>query len=154
MQINAALNDGKLTVGDINNDSYPDVVTVDNSGSVVAYINNQQSEFVKKKKDIQKQRKQLEREKKMRTRPRPAKKEEAKEKEKPKKEEPKEVTSNDLKRQDNIDKLFERQEKRLAELKQDFKDEIFTKEEYLERIKSIEEQTNLALSKFGEGGKV
>jgi fibronectin type 3 domain-containing protein len=49
MQINAALNDGKLTVGDINNDSYPDVITVDNSGSVVAYINNQQSEFVKKK---------------------------------------------------------------------------------------------------------
>lgn len=49
MQVNAALNDGKLTVGDINNDSYPDVVTVDNSGSVVAYINNQQSEFVKKK---------------------------------------------------------------------------------------------------------
>jgi hypothetical protein len=49
MQINAALNDGKVTVGDINNDSYPDVVTVDNSGSVVAYINNQQSEFVKKK---------------------------------------------------------------------------------------------------------
>jgi len=43
------LNDGKVTVGDINNDSYPDVVTVDNSGSVVAYINNQQSEFVKKK---------------------------------------------------------------------------------------------------------
>jgi hypothetical protein len=69
-------------------------------------------------------------------------------------EEPKEVTSNDLKRQDNIDKLFERQEKRLAEVKQDFKDEIFTKEEYLERIKSIEEQTNIALSKFGEGGKV
>lgn len=49
MQVNAALNDGKLTVGDINNDSYPDVITVDNSGSVVAYINNQQSEFVKKK---------------------------------------------------------------------------------------------------------
>ncbi len=49
MQINAALNDGKLTVGDINNDSYPDVITVDNSGSVVAYINNQQSEFVRKK---------------------------------------------------------------------------------------------------------
>jgi hypothetical protein len=49
MQVNAALNDGKLTVGDINNDSYPDVVTVDNSGSVVAYINNQQGEFVKKK---------------------------------------------------------------------------------------------------------
>lgn len=112
------------------------------------------AEFVKKKKDIQKQRKQLEREKKMRTRPRPAKKEEAKEKEKPKKEEPKEVTSNDLKRQDNIDKLFERQEKRLAEAKQDFKDKIFTKEEYLERIKSIEEQTNIALGKFGEGGKV
>jgi fibronectin type 3 domain-containing protein len=49
MQVNASLNDGKLVVGDINNDSYPDVVTVDNSGSVVAYINNQQSEFVKKK---------------------------------------------------------------------------------------------------------
>jgi len=49
MQVNAALNDGKLTVGDINNDSYPDVITVDNSGSVVAYINNQQSEFIKKK---------------------------------------------------------------------------------------------------------
>lgn len=49
MQVNAALNDGKITVGDINNDAYPDVITVDNSGSVVAYINNQQSEFVKKK---------------------------------------------------------------------------------------------------------
>jgi hypothetical protein len=49
MQVNASLNDGKLTVGDINNDSYPDVIAVDNSGSVVAYINNQQSEFVKKK---------------------------------------------------------------------------------------------------------
>jgi hypothetical protein len=112
------------------------------------------SEFVKKKKDIQKQRKQLEREKKMRTRPRPSKKEEPKEKEKPKKEAPKEVTENDLKRQENIDKLFERQEKRLAELKQDFKDKIFTKKEYLERIKSIEEQTNIALGKFGQGGKV
>lgn len=49
MQVNASLNDGKLTIGDINNDAYPDVITVDNSGSVVAYINNQQSEFVKKK---------------------------------------------------------------------------------------------------------
>lgn len=112
------------------------------------------AEFIKKKKDIGRQRKQLEREKKMRTRPRPAKKEEAKEKEKPKKEAPKEVTENDLKRQDNIDKLFERQEKRLAEVKQDFKDKIFTKKEYLERIKSIEEQTNIALSKFGQGGTV
>ena len=86
--------------------------------------------------------------------PRPSKKEEPKEKEKPKKEAPKEVTENDLKRQENIDKLFERQEKRLAELKQDFKDKIFTKKEYLERIKSIEEQTNIALGKFGQGGKV
>ena len=49
MQINAALNDGKMTVGDINNDSYPDVITVDNAGSLVAYINNQQAEFVRKK---------------------------------------------------------------------------------------------------------
>jgi hypothetical protein len=112
------------------------------------------AEFVKKKKDIAKQRKQLQREKKMRSRPRPSKKEEAEPKEKPKKVEAKEVTENDLKRQDNIDKLFERQEKRLAELKQDFKDKVFTKKEYLERIKSIEEQTNIALSKFGEGGKV
>jgi hypothetical protein len=112
------------------------------------------SEFVKKKKDIQKQRKQLEREKKMRTRPRPSKKEEAKEKEKPKKEAPKEVTETDLKRQENIDKLFERQEKLLAEARQDFKDKIFTKKEYMERVKAIENQINLALSKFGEGGKV
>ena len=81
-------------------------------------------------------------------------KEEKEKKEKPKKEAPKEVTENDLKRQENIDKLFERQEKRLAELKQDFKDKIFTKKEYLERIKSIEEQTNIALGKFGQGGKV
>ena len=95
------------------------------------------SEFVKKKKDIQKQRKQLEREKKMRTRPRPSKKEEPKEKEKPKKEAPIEVTENDLKRQENIDKLFERQEKRLAELKQDFKDKIFTKKEYWRELSQL-----------------
>ena len=112
------------------------------------------AEFVKKKKDIQKQRKQLEREKKMRGRARPSKKEEAKEKEKPKKEAPKEVTANDLKRQDNIEKLFERQDKRLAEAKQDLKDKKLTKKEYLERVKSIENQTNLALSKFNEGGTV
>ena len=50
--------------------------------------------------------------------------------------------------------MFERQEKRLAEVKQDFKDKILTKKEYLERVNAIENQTNLALGKFGEGGKV
>ena len=34
------------------------------------------------------------------------------------------------------------------------KGKILTKKEYLERVKSIENQTNLALSKFNEGGKV
>ena len=100
------------------------------------------SEFVKKKKDIQKQRKQLEREKKMRTRPRPSKKEEPKEKEKPKKEAPKEVTENDLKRQENIDKLFERQEKRLAEVKQDFKDKILTKKFLFSSTKESKRRLN------------
>lgn len=112
------------------------------------------AEFVKKKKDIQKQRKKLQREKEMRVRKRPSKKEEAKAKERPKKEAPKEVTETDLKRQENIDKLFERQEKLLAEAKQDFKDKILTKKEYLERVKAIENQINLALSKFNQGGQV
>ena len=112
------------------------------------------AEFVKKKKDIAKQRKKLQREKEMRVRKRPTKKEEPKEKERPKKEEPKEVTENDLKRQENIDKLFERQEKLLAEAKQDFRDKILNKKEYLERVKAIENQINLALSKFSQGGQV
>ena len=47
-QINAQLNDSKITIDDINNDSYPDVITVDNSGNLVAYVNNHQYEFVKK----------------------------------------------------------------------------------------------------------
>lgn len=111
------------------------------------------AEFVKKKKDIAKQRKKLQREKEMRGRKRPTKKEE-KPKEKPKKEEPKAVTEKDLKRQENIDKLFERQEKLLAEAKQDLKDEILTKKQYLARVKSIENQINLALSKFSEGGEI
>ena len=112
------------------------------------------AEFVKKKKDIQKQRKKLQKEKEMRVRKRPSKKEEAKAKERPKKEVPTEITENDLKRQENIDKLFERQEKLLAEAKQDFKDKILTKKEYLERVKAIENQINLALSKFNQGGEV
>ena len=112
------------------------------------------AEFVKKKKDIAKQRKKLQREKEMRVRKRPTKKEEPKEKERPKKEESKEVTENDLKRQENIDKLFERQEKLLAEAKQDFRDKILNKKEYLERVKAIENQINLALSKFSQGGQV
>jgi hypothetical protein len=48
IQLNATLNDGKFDVSDINNDGYPDVVTVDNSGSFIAYINNHQASFVKK----------------------------------------------------------------------------------------------------------
>ena len=54
----------------------------------------------------------------------------------------------------NIDKLFERQEKLLAEAKQDFRDKILNKKEYLERVKAIENQINLALSKFSQGGQV
>ena len=47
MQVNGAINDGKVTVGDINNDGYPDVVTIDNSGSFIAYLNNHRGDFDK-----------------------------------------------------------------------------------------------------------
>ncbi len=49
MQISDALTDGRIDVGDINNDAYPDVVTIDNTGNFIAYVNNHQSDFVKKK---------------------------------------------------------------------------------------------------------
>jgi hypothetical protein len=47
-QVNAQLNDSRITIEDINNDSYPDVVTVDNTGKVIGFINNHQYEFVRK----------------------------------------------------------------------------------------------------------
>ena len=48
MQVNGVLNDGKLTVGDLNNDGYPDVVTIDNSNNFVAYLNNHRGDFEKR----------------------------------------------------------------------------------------------------------
>jgi hypothetical protein len=48
MQVNGVLNDGKLTVGDLNNDGYPDVVTIDNSGNFIAYLNTHRGDFTKK----------------------------------------------------------------------------------------------------------
>ncbi len=47
MQVNGSINDGKVTVGDLNNDGYPDVVTIDNSGSFIAYLNNHRGDFDK-----------------------------------------------------------------------------------------------------------
>jgi len=48
MQVNGVLNDGKLTVGDLNNDGYPDVVTIDNSNKFIAYLNNHRGDFEKR----------------------------------------------------------------------------------------------------------
>jgi hypothetical protein len=48
MQVNGVLNDGKLAVGDINSDGYPDVVTQDNSGNFISYLNNHRGSFDKK----------------------------------------------------------------------------------------------------------
>ena len=48
IQTDASLNDGKFDVADINNDSYPDIVTVDNSGNFIAYVNNHSTSFTKK----------------------------------------------------------------------------------------------------------
>jgi len=48
MQVNGVLNDGKLTVGDLNNDGYPDVVTIDNSNNFIAYLNNHRGDFEKR----------------------------------------------------------------------------------------------------------
>ncbi len=47
MQVTGAINDGKVTVGDLNNDGYPDVITIDNSGSFIAYLNNHRGDFEK-----------------------------------------------------------------------------------------------------------
>lgn len=47
-QVNAQLNDSRITIDDINNDSYPDILTIDNTGKLIAFVNNQQSEFVRK----------------------------------------------------------------------------------------------------------
>ena len=48
IQLDATLNDGKFDVADINNDSYPDIITVDNSGNFFAYVNNHATSFSKK----------------------------------------------------------------------------------------------------------
>jgi len=48
IQLDASLNDGKFDVADINNDSYPDIITVDNSGNFIAYVNNHATSFTKK----------------------------------------------------------------------------------------------------------
>ena len=48
MQVNGVLNDGKLAVDDLNTDGYPDVVTQDNSGNFIAYLNNHRGSFDKK----------------------------------------------------------------------------------------------------------
>ena len=48
IQLDATLNDGKFDVADINNDSYPDIITVDNSGNFIAYVNNHETTFSKK----------------------------------------------------------------------------------------------------------
>ena len=48
MQVNGVLNDGKIAVGDMNNDGYPDVVTIDNSGNFIAFLNNHRGDFTKK----------------------------------------------------------------------------------------------------------
>ena len=48
MQVNGVLNDGKITVGDLNNDGYPDVVTIDNSNNFIAYLNTHRGDFEKR----------------------------------------------------------------------------------------------------------
>jgi hypothetical protein len=48
IQLDASLNDGKFDVADINNDSYPDIISVDNSGNFISYVNNQATSFTKK----------------------------------------------------------------------------------------------------------
>lgn len=48
MQFTGSVNDGKVTIGDINNDGFQDIITVDNSNSIYAYINNHLNGFVKK----------------------------------------------------------------------------------------------------------
>ena len=48
MQVNGVLNDGKIAVGDLNNDGYPDVVTIDNSNNFIAYLNSHRGDFEKR----------------------------------------------------------------------------------------------------------
>mgnify|MGYP000208024265 CR=1 FL=1 len=48
MQFTGSVNDGKVTIGDINNDGFQDIITVDNSNTIYAYINNHLNGFVKK----------------------------------------------------------------------------------------------------------
>ncbi len=48
MQFNGILTDGKIDIGDINGDGYPDIVGLDNSGNINAYLNDHLSGFTKK----------------------------------------------------------------------------------------------------------
>jgi hypothetical protein len=101
-------------------------------------------DIIARKKELAAQKRKKQKEKFMRLRERP------KAKETPATEDKSEA----LERQKNVLSVLEYQKELIAEAKQNYKDEIYDKAEYKERLKEISAQTDLALSKFRRGGEI
>ena len=101
-------------------------------------------DIIARKKELAAQKRKKQKEKLMRQRERP------KAKEAPATEDKSEA----LERQKNVLSVLEYQKELIAEAKQNYKDEIYDKAEYKERLKEISAQTDLALSKFRRGGEI
>lgn len=101
-------------------------------------------QVIARKKELAQQRRKKIKEKSMRLRERPKLKEAPATEEK----------SESLKRQENIIVLMDSQQKLIEKAEQYYKDKIYTKAEFKKRLKEIEAQTNLALSKFKRGGEI
>lgn len=134
----------------INGEQVPPTETLDESVGIEipketqAQRRERLKNVIARKKELASQRRKKQKEKAMRQRERP------KEKEAPATEDKSEA----LKRQENVKYLMDEQRRLLAEARQDYKDGIYTKEEFKQRIKDIEAQINLALSKFKRGGEI
>lgn len=101
-------------------------------------------QVIARKKELASQRRKKLKEKTMRLRERPKKKEAPATEEK----------SEALKRQENVKSVLEQQRILIDEAKEFYKDGIYNKTEFKARLKAIDKQINLALSKFKRGGEV
>lgn len=101
-------------------------------------------QVIARKKELASQRRKKTKEKSMRLRDRP------KVKEAPATE----VKSEAVARQENVKSVLAEQRVLINEAKEFYKDGIYNKAEFKARIKAIDKQINLALSKFKRGGEI
>jgi hypothetical protein len=105
---------------------------------------NRLKQVIARKKELASQRRKKQKEKAMRLRERP------KTKEAPATEEKSEA----VKRQENVKAVLAEQRALIDEAKEFYKDGIYSKAEFKARLKAIDKQINLALSKFKRGGEI